>query len=693
MNRRSFLQLMGGGVLASTLSGCITRAMSIPAHRQNGSIEDVEHIVILMQENRSFDHYFGTMKGVRGFGDPRPVNLPSGKPVWYQPKAEDYLLPFRPSAPDLGLQFFLQLPHDWNSMHAAWNNGRYDQWVPCKGFPTMAHLTREDIPFHYALADAFTICDAYHCSLMGPTDPNRYYMWTGWAGNDGTGGGPDVSNAEKGYSWSTYPELLEQAGISWKVYQDIGTGTDAAGHWGYSANAYIGNFGDNALLYFLQYRNAQPGSPLYEKACTGTHVALSGGLFDQLRADVAGNTLPQVSWVIAPEAYCEHPNFPANYGAWYVSQVLDALTSNPDVFSKTALFITYDENDGLFDHVVPPCVPPNDAQGLSTVSTEHEYFSGDSHHFAGPFGMGVRVPMIVASPWSKGGWVCSEVFDHTSLIRFIEKRFERQYPNVRSPHITPWRRALAGDLTSAFDFSKPDGSQPSLPSTEGYRPPDDQRHPNFVPTIPNAQRLPEQEPGTKPARAVPYELHATAITSESGALGIVFENTGGAGACFHVRAANGSRGPWYYTVEAGKSLSATWPTQAAYDYSVYGPNGFMRQFRGDLSSGKTVLRTALSYDRNLGSAVLELANDGHDSCNVTVENLYSGESVTYALRPGEREQKVWYLASSYGWYDLVVKADAQSGFVQRFAGHVETGAPSVTDPAMAQARWRNIDNA
>jgi phospholipase C len=232
MNRRSFLQLMGGSVLTSTLSGCITRAMSIPANRRTGSIEDIEHIVILMQENRSFDHYFGAMKGVRGFGDPRPVNLPSGNPVWYQPKDGNYVLPFRPDAPNLGLQFQLQLPHDWNSMHAAWNHGHYDQWVPCKSFPTMAYLTREDIPFHYALADAFTVCDAYHCSLMGPTDPNRYYMWTGWAGNDGAGGGPDVSNGEIGYSWSTYPEVLQQAGISWKVYQDIGTGTDAAGRWG-----------------------------------------------------------------------------------------------------------------------------------------------------------------------------------------------------------------------------------------------------------------------------------------------------------------------------------------------------------------------------------------------------------------------------------------------------------------------------
>ncbi|MGC2036492.1 alkaline phosphatase family protein, partial [Paraburkholderia caledonica] len=267
-NRRDFLRSAAhaaGSVTAlSMLPQGIRNALAIPANNKTGTIRDVEHIVVLMQENRSFDHYFGTLKGVRGFGDTRAVNLPNGKPVWYQPLAADlgYVLPFRPSAPNLGLQFLQDLAHDWNSTHAAWNGGRYDQWVPAKGSTTMAYLTREDIPFHYQLADAFTICDAYHCSLMGPTDPNRYYMWAGGVGNDGTGGGPVIDNSELGYGWSTYPEVLQNAGISWKIYQDIGTGLDAKGSWGWTQNAYIGNYGDNSLLYFNQYRNAQPGNPL-----------------------------------------------------------------------------------------------------------------------------------------------------------------------------------------------------------------------------------------------------------------------------------------------------------------------------------------------------------------------------------------------------------------------------------------------
>jgi phospholipase C len=286
--------------------------------------------VVLMQENRSFDHYFGSLRGVRGFGDPHPVIQPSGQPVWNQ----SGVLPFRPAASDLGLQFIRDLAHDWQTTHQALNNGSYDRWVQSKTNVTMAYLTRDDIPFHYALADAFTICDHYHCSTLTSTDPNRYYMWTGFTGNDGLGGGPVLDNAEKGYAWHTYPERLEAAGVSWKVYQDIGKGLDAAGVWGFTADAYIGNFGDNSLLYFHQYQNALPGNPLADKAKVGSNIVNEPGtLFDRFRADVESGNLPQVSWIVAPEALTEHPNWTPDFGAWYVSQFVDILSSNPDVFS------------------------------------------------------------------------------------------------------------------------------------------------------------------------------------------------------------------------------------------------------------------------------------------------------------------------------------------------------------------------
>ncbi len=476
-DRRTFLQLLTTSALSAAFPSSIARALEIPANNRTGSLADVEHIVILMQENRAFDHYFGTLRGVRGYGDPRAVKLPNGDPVWKQPTSSGgYVMPFHPGAPSLGLQFLEDLAHDWDTTHNALNEGKYDQWVPQKGTTTMAHLNRSDIPFHYALADAFTICDAYHCSFLGATDPNRYHMWTGWVGNDGSGGGPVLDNAEAGYGWSTYPERLVNAGITWKIYQDQGAGLTAAEFWGWGPDAYIGNYGDNSLLYFHQYQNSLAGSPLFEAALTGTDISAGGTLFDEFRADVAAGKLPQVSWIVAPEAYTEHPNWPANYGAWYISQFLDALTSNPEVWSKTAFFLCYDENDGFFDHVVPPTVPASKAQGLSTVDTVNEYFEGNSEYPAGSIGFGVRVPMLVISPWSKGGYVSSEFFDHTSLIRFIEQRFGPHNPKLVEPNITPWRRAVSGDLDFGIQFQiagRQEGSaaQHHRVHTAGYRSP------------------------------------------------------------------------------------------------------------------------------------------------------------------------------------------------------------------------------
>jgi len=685
-DRRTFLRVLGGTALAASLPDSIARAMAIPANNRTGTIEDIEHIVVLMQENRSFDHYFGTLRGVRGFEDPRAVKLPSGQPVWYQPGGAGVVLPFHPTAPDLGLQFLQDLAHDWTTTHAAWNQGVYNLWVPSKGTTTMAHLDRNDIPFHYALADAFTICDAYHCSLMGPTDPNRYYMWTGWVGNDGSGGGPVVDNAEAGYGWSTFPEVLQAAGITWKVYQDIGTGLTAAGEWGYTSDAYIGNYGDNSLLYFHQYQNAQPGSPLYQGAKTGTDISAGGTLFDILKQDVANNTLPQVSYIVAPEAYCEHPNWPANYGAYYVSQVLDVLTSNPDLWSKTALFITFDENDGFFDHMVPPTVPPTAAQGQSTVSIANEIFPGSETYPAGPYGLGVRVPMIVVSPWSKGGFVNSQLFDHTSIIQFIEQRFGPGHGGLAESNISAWRRAVCGDLTTAFNFKNPNDNFPALPSTAGYKPPDDLRHPDYVPLPPLDQAVPAQEPGQRYARAIPYELDAHgALDITTGQFQIGFTNTGGAGVVFQVRDGLDLTLPRSYTVEPGKSLSDVWAA-AAYDLSVYGPNGFFRHFKGSLLGSD--IAVGVSYDANGGGIGLVLANRGSAPRLVLAGDAYSHQQFAQVLTPGESVGKYWSLHQSFSWYDVTVQVEGDAGFLCHLAGHVETGKDSVSDPAIGADRRR-----
>lgn len=704
MDRRAFLQLLSAGAASAAFPSSIARALAIPANHATGTIADVKHIVFLMQENRSFDHYFGTLRGVRGFGDPRAVRLPSGDPVWKQPSGKKsgkgYVLPFHPPAPEsseagLGLTFLEDLAHDWTTTHAAWNKGRYDHWVPSKGPTTMAHLTRSDIPFHYALADAFTVCDAYYCSLLGPTDPNRHHMWTGWVGNDGRGGGPVVGNEESGYGWTTYPERLQKAGVSWKIYQDAGLGLDAAGKWGQTEDAYIGNYGDNALLYFKQYENAAPGSPLYEKARTGTsitsggnHIAKAETLFEALAADVKANRLPQVSWVVAPEAYSEHPNWPANYGAWYVSQILDALTANPEVWSTAAFFLMFDENDGFFDHMVPPMPPATRAQGLSTVATTHEIFAGNKEYPRGPYGLGVRVPMLVISPWSKGGWVNSQVFDHTSLIRFVEQRF-----GVTEPNITPWRRAVAGDLTSAFDFKTPKAAVMQLPSTVGYRPPDNQKHPDYKPKPPAEQRMPVQEAGTRPARALPYELGVSArVDRTKRAVELTFSNSGKAAAVFHVRAGDGAKGPWSYTVGPGAELKNSFSVnRRAYSFAVHGPNGFYRVLSGNISRSAEIEVDAVVSVTRSGDGVassgiaLMLRNASAGTRKLTIRDGYTQRTETIPIAAGATEKKEWRLDENFGWYDLQVEAEGDADFRRHFAGHVETGRDSMTDPAMAKA--------
>ncbi|MCW2641540.1 MAG: non-hemolytic phospholipase [Dactylosporangium sp.] len=690
INRRRFLQLGAGAsavAAASVLSPSIARAAEIPASRRSRSIRDVEHVVVLMQENRAFDHYFGTMRGVRGFGDPHPVTLPTGKSVFHQPNGSGDVLPFHPDVKGAGLAFLDDLDHSWNAGHDLLDNGLYDRWIPNKSPATMAYLTRQDIPFHYSLADAFTVCDHYHCSLIGPTDPNRYYLWTGGTGNDGKGGGPVIANDEIGYSWMTYPERLEKAGVSWKVYQDIGDGLDANGYWGWTGDPYIGNYGDTSLLYFTQYQNAKPGEALYDRARVGTNAKAGQDLFELFRADVRNGTLPQVSYVVAPEAYSEHPNWPVNYGAWYIAQVLDALTANPEVWSKTALFVTYDENDGFFDHVVPPYAPMTPDAGASTVDASLEFYHGEaglpgaSTGVPGPYGLGQRVPMIVVSPWSKGGFVCSEVLDHTSIIRFMEQRF-----GVMEPNISPWRRAVCGDLTRAFDFAAADDDVPALPSTSAYRPADHQRHAGVTPVPPAVQSMPKQEPGVRRARPLPYDLDAAATVGTAG-LTITLANHGAAGAVFHTRARTaGSSAQMQakmFTVEAGRKLSATFPVSgtAGYDVEVHGPNGFYRRF----AAGTAVpgLEIVARHEGHSDEIQFVVTNAGAPA-DVTITDAYGpGRPVTKKIRSGGHVEYA-VGGDTRGWYDITVTSSEDARFVRGLAGHVENGRPSVSDPALGR---------
>ncbi|WP_328603496.1 phospholipase C, phosphocholine-specific [Amycolatopsis sp. NBC_00345] len=686
VNRRRFLQLAAATAATSAIPS-IARAASIPAAIRSGTLADVEHIVVLMQENRSFDHYFGTMNGVRGFGDPRPVYLPGGQSVWHQPDSGGQVtLPFRPDEDNLGLTFFNDLNHDWNGTHNAWARGAWNGWVPAKSPPTMAYLDRRDIPFHYALADAFTVCDAYHCSLMTSTDPNRYYLYSGWVGNDGSGGGPVLGNEEAGYGWSTFPEVLEQAGISWKVYQDAGHGLDLEHGWGWTTDdPYIGNYGDNSLLYFKQYQNTQAGDPLYDKARTGTRVENGDGLFDHLRADVQSGSLPSVSWIAAPEAYCEHPSWPANYGAWYISGILDALTSNPEVWSKTVFLITYDENDGFFDHVVPPFPPLNANWGLSTADTTNEVYQGGASADYGkdnPYGLGPRVPLLALSPWSVGGWVCSQTFDHTSVIQFIEQRF-----GVRSPNVSPWRRAVCGDLTRAFDFTGANSTVPGLPDTGGYAPPADHSTPPVYTPVPPADgSLPQQESGLRKARPLPYAL-AVDYEAKDGRMYLTFVNSGEAGAAFYITSKIRKDTPWVYTVGAGASETDSWALQggddAAFQLSIFGPNGWLRELGGTV--GKVGPEVVARDDATSGHVTLTFVNPSSGPVQFVGTDAYDpSKSYAYNVAAGTSQTVPdWGVSQANQWYDITVAIDTDEAYVRRFSGHVETGKASTSDPAIA----------
>ena len=404
------------------------------------------------------------------------------------------------------MTFLSDPPHGWIDGHNAWNDGQYDQWIANKGITAMTYHRRHDLPYHRALADAFTICDAYHCSIMGPTDPNRYHMFSGWVGNNGsagpdgdpvTGQGPVVTNAELGYGWSTYPERLQRNGISWKVYQDTGVGLTADGFWGWTGDPFIGNYGDNSLLYFHQYQNAPNGSPLAMRARTGTTIQNvsrnPNRLFDIFREDVRTGRLPQVSFIVAPEAYTRASELGAELGR----VVHLAVRRRPRGESGAV------EQDGaphqlrrggrvLRSHGAANAADDVSARRVDGLN-ENEIFQGATRPNGtvfqpGPYGLGERVPMIVVSPWSKGGFVNSQLFDHTSVIKFLEARFGQGNDDLIETNITPWRRAVVGDLTTTFDFERPERWRHiTLPSTDRFLP-DLQFHPDFPLQVPGNSR-------------------------------------------------------------------------------------------------------------------------------------------------------------------------------------------------------------
>lgn len=710
-NRRDFLRgaaaAAGAGLTLAMFPPAIRKALAITAQRRTGTIQDVEHIVVLMQENRSFDHYFGTLRGVRGFGDRFPIPVPDapaieGKTVWHQATGASEPPAIAPFALNTA-QTFAHMrvsgtPHTWPNAQLAWGEGMLNQWPVHKLQHAMGYFTQEDIPFQFALAEAFTLCDAYHCSFHGGTNPNRMFLWTGTNDPLQLGHGPVITNdydnlendPEGGYTFLTYSERLEKAGISWQIYQNMAD-----------------NFTDNPLAGFRSYRDAVSGRSGALQALKTR--GLSTRDLDQLREDVLAHKLPQVSWIVATAEGSEHPgpSSPAQ-GADYTARVLDALTADPEVWSRTVLFVNFDENDGFFDHVPPPAVPSyevwnTDASkrvlaGASTVSTlgeYHEFLAPDvdeegkalQHR---PYGLGPRVPMYVISPWSKGGWVNSEVFDHTSVIRFMEKRF-----GVKEPNISAWRRAVCGDLTSAFDFDDVDGGTfvEDLPDTIDLADRARALASTTTPPTPSNLVLPAQELGARPSRALGYDLQVSSRVDVNGGLvQLLFANRGQLAAVFHVYDRRDlSRLPRRYTVEAGKHLWGAWAADAAhgdYDLWVLGPNGFHRHFTGDLKAlerrGAPQPEIQVGNHASTGDLYVRLLNRGRSTCSFTVRANAYFRSAEWKVRvaPQTQSEHDWSLRQSAHWYDFTVTVAELRGFSRRFAGRVETGRPSFSDPAM-----------
>jgi len=826
-SRRDFIKkalLLGvGGGVAGVWPASIQRAFAIDPN-VGTTFLDAEHVVILMQENRSFDHAFGSLQGVRGFNDPRAMTLPDGNPVWLQTNAAgDTYAPFRLNIKDTKVTWMGSLPHGRGDQLAARNHGKHNNWLEAKkiGHKEYAHIpltlgyyTREDIPFYYALADAFTICDQNFCSSLTPTTPNRLHLWTGTIRPEPSmDAKAHVNNDDTDYdsevSWKTFPERLEERGISWRIYQnEISLPSGLEDEY----DAWLTNFTDNPLEWFKQYQvrfsathqkyligrktqvagelealqsspsphaedvekkiaakraalegidkdmvtwsaanfaklspheqnlhrkafTANVGDPNFRELASLTYreggserqmQAPKGDVLHQFREDVRNGKLPTVSWLVPPERFSDHPSS-AWYGAWYLSEAFDILTQNPEVWKKTIFILCYDENDGYFDHV-PPFVPPHphplDTGKVSSgIDTSLEHVSEKQGADKGPIGLGYRVPLLVASPWSRGGRVCSQVFDHTSVLMFLENFLGHKTGQpIQETNISQWRRTVCGDLTSSFRayngekivLPKPVERTAFLgsiyearnkPLPAGFKKFTAEEIKRIQEKPSSSDWLPSQEKGTRPSCSLPYELAVhgglsvdrKSLVIEFCAGNELFANRA-AGAPFHVyspvkwRAENEPGRAWDYAVAAGDRLSDQWALEdfenRIYHLRAHGPNGFFREFHGD---GDDPLLAILLTPTAQGKASVQLVNsDAAHGLQVIIEDLSYGDSRREVkLGPAGASKAssalTVNLAKSHGWYDLRFSIPEAPQYWQRHSGHIETGNESVTDPCMGRA--------
>jgi phospholipase C len=464
VSRRRFLATGAALAGAAGLAGYLPERLAQAASASPSSTFDlsqVKHVVFLMQENRSFDHYFGTFPGVRGFSDPQAMQLSNGLSVFQQPDPQNpdgYMEPFHISTLTSSAAAVPSLSHDWRDEHAGWNYGTMDRWLRthlssdglAKGTYTMGYYTQDDIPFHWALAQNFTILDNYHCSVMGPTYPNRLVWMTGTLDPQGQNGGPLLQTAgpPKPFTWPTSAEILYNAGYGVKLYYAD------SGAQGLTILPLFANFQSPGALPAGLYQNVRTqstvwgssdpsaaGAPANPDAATNPALA-----FEQ---DCANGTLPDVSWIFAG-AEQEHPPALPALGAQFIASKLEALASNEDLWNSTVFILNYDENDGFFDHVLPPT--PNKADYPEEFVDLIDVVGVPGGGL--PIGAGFRVPCMIISPWTVGGGVYSEVSDHTSALLLLEKIIAAGglsgKGGVTFPLVSAWRRATFGDFTGSL---------------------------------------------------------------------------------------------------------------------------------------------------------------------------------------------------------------------------------------------------
>jgi phospholipase C len=428
----------------------------------------IKHVIILMQENRSFDEYFGTFPGANGFANVSAAQATAAWPGIIPTRLSSFTWPLS----GLGCD------HNWDGQHDSWNSGAMNGWNSTKAISQnppacMGYYLQDDIPYHWWLAQNFVLCDNYFCSVMGPTIPNRLYMMSGAAIDPAMNptsitwplgwnyslfgspyvplirgakppAGPPPSPPQDATpcpwiqpTWNTYADYLNAKLVPWKVY-DLATDGQP------TDDPLAGLFWDlDALTWFPNTWNAMfpSGSfPTPPPTANFPHYAsgINGGGLNQLAQDITQGTVPTVSWIIPPYGYSEHPDHNIWDGAALISSVLKVLLSNPAIWASTVLILTYDENDGHYDHV-PPYVPGPPTSNQPSVNADE--FTKDSSGTYQPTGSGFRVPTIVVSPWTfqSPQGICSARFDHTSIIKFLEDLTGVKCGGA-TDNLSPWRR-------------------------------------------------------------------------------------------------------------------------------------------------------------------------------------------------------------------------------------------------------------